>query len=172
MAYLGLAMILIVAYAIQAIDNRVAKKSNESCEQIHKEMYDWIDEHYTGHTAREYKARVDATINATFKDNGREYKPLSLEQVLKGDELKERVEAEYTGNATDDELVKAYAIDNIQELIDNRNLTDEEEWFYGEHTDTERFDNLVESIIRKTGVDRAEAERRANAVMSLPSRKE
>ena len=167
MAYLGLAVIMIIAYTIQAIDNKVAEKSIKSCEQIHEEMYEWIDEHYTGHTAREYKARVDATINATFRDNNREYKPLFLEQVLKGDELKERVEAEYTGNATDDELIKAYAFDNIQALVDGRDLTEEEDWFYGEHTDAERYENLVETIIRKTGVDRKEAEQRADRFMAL-----
>ena len=162
MAYLGLAMVLLIAYIIQAIDNKVGEKSTERCEQIHEEMYEWIDEHYTGHTAREYKAQVDATINATFKDNGREYKPSSLEQVLKGDELKERTQAEFEGNADDTELRNAQALDNLQELIDNCPLTPEQEWFYGEHTDNERREHLIASLMSRCGISREEAETRAD----------
>lgn len=162
MAYLGLGMILLIAYIIQAIDNKVNDKAIERCEQIHEDMYEWIDEHYTGHTAREYKAQVDSTINATFKDNGREYKPALLQQVLKGDELKERTQAEFEGNADDKELRKAQALDNLQELIDNCPLTPEQEWFYGEHTDDERREHLIASLMTRCNIGREEAEARAD----------
>lgn len=168
MAYLGIALILAIAYFIDWLEDRQEKKQTEKIEHTHEQLYDLIDEHYSGREARERKAEVDAMIGALHKDNGREYKPKNLKQVTTAEERKTRIKAELDGTANDDELIKAQLLDALDEGYicpsDTANT-----WYYEEHTQEEKREHLVQYYIG-TGVSRQEAESYADKFFEFAER--
>lgn len=156
MAYLGIAFILAIAYFIEWLETKSDDKQTAKIERTHKEMYDLIDEHYSGREARERKAQVDAMIGALCKDNGREYKPKNLKQVTTVEERKKRIKAELNGTADGSELIRAQLLDAL-DMGFTAPSNDSDNWYYEEHTDDEKREHLIQYYI-STGVSRSEAE--------------
>lgn len=155
MAYLGIGLILAIAYLIEWLDSRADDKHTAKIEQTHKEIYALIDENYHGREARERKAKVDAMIGALHKDHGRDYKPRHLKQVTTVEERKALVKAELNGTATDDNLLKAQLLDALDDGFACPYEVDT--WYYEEHTQEEKREHLIEYCMR-TGASRSEAE--------------
>lgn len=155
MAYLGIAMILAIAYLIEWLEVKADEKQTAKVERTHEKMYALIDEHYKGREARERKAKVDAMIGALHKDNGRNYKPKHLKQVTTVEERKTRIKAELDGTADDSELIKAQLLDALDEGFDYSD--DADDWYYEEHADDEKREHLIQYYIG-TGISRGEAE--------------
>lgn len=160
MVYIGLAMILAIIYLVEWLEDRENKKHTAIIEKTHEQIYELIDEHYSGREARERMASVDAMIGAYQKDNGRDYKPASLKQVTTVEERKARVKAELDGTATSDELIKAKLLDALDNGFSYPAL-DDDDWIYQEHTSEEKREHLIQSIIND-GYSREEAERSAD----------
>lgn len=77
MIYTGLLLLAFIAWIIQTIDNKWDEESRKACEKLHKDAYEWIDEHYgdTPVCAKACKADVDMMIKYVWMEQGREYKP-------------------------------------------------------------------------------------------------
>ena len=159
MAYLGLAFILAIAYFIEWLEDRADKKQTSKVEEIHKDIYSLIDEHYSGFEARERKAQADAMIGAVYKDNRRDYRPQNIKMVTTAEERKKRIKAELDGTADDTELIRAQLLDAL-----NLNLEydSDDDWYYEEHTEEEKREHLIKYFIREVGDSREDAEKHAD----------
>ena len=160
MAYLGIAFILAIAYFIEWLETKSDDKQTAKIERTHKEIYDLIDEHYSGNEARERKAQADAMIGALCKDSSREYRPKNLKQVTTAEERKARIKAELDGTADDSELIRAQLLDALDMGFASPD-DDEDDWYYEEHTDEEKREHLIQYYIG-TGISRNEAEKSAD----------
>ena len=165
MAYLGFAFILAIAYFIEWLEVKVDDKSTAKVEHTHEKMYALIDEYYDGHEARERKAKVDAMVGALYKDNGKEYRPKNLKQVTTAEERKSRIKSELDGTADDTELLKAQLLDAIECGFECPDAADD--WYYEEHSQNERREHLIDSIIAESNVSRQEAEAIADNFISF-----
>lgn len=166
MAYLGLGLILAIAYFIEWLEDISDRKFTAKIEHTHADMYTLIDENYSGREARERKAKVDVMIGALCKDNGREYKPRKLKQVTTVEERKKRIKAELNGTANSDELLKAQLLDAIDMGFSAPEI-DSDDWYYQEHTQNEKREHLIEHIMGNGCITRADAEKSADEFMAF-----
>ena len=169
LAYIGLLMILAIAYFVEWVDDKANKKQTENLEHTHKEMYALIDGYCSGREARERKAKVDAMIGALCKDNGKEYKPKNIKQVTTAEERKKLIKAELKGTANDDELIKAQILDALDagfSMPDEDDEYDETDWYFEEHSADEKREHLIQYYM-KSGVSRIEAEESADNFYAL-----
>jgi len=86
MAFLGLAMILLIVYGIEFLDGIIQKKNNKNIEEIHSRAYDWIDVHTDDPLlAVKRKAEIDTMVHDTVQSKGRSYDPPSLREIATED---------------------------------------------------------------------------------------
>lgn len=159
MTYLGIALILFIAYLIQHFDDKIGEKQNKRIEELHADAYKWIDENTSNSAvARERKAEIDTLINNCVESQGRKYSPRELKQTATKKERKARNEATASGKqyVSDD---MAYA---VMAYVLRDKPTAEEVWEYTEHTEEEKREHYIGCLMRKLGISREEAERKAD----------
>ena len=155
MAFFGLALILLIVYGIDFFDSKIGKKNNEDIERIHKEAYEWIDKNTNDPAlARERKAEIDTMVHNTVALKGREYHPPTLKEVTDERERKERRSSENKSKKS----FTAKDIEKLKELIDEY---EDIKWHYEEHTEEEKHEHLVKSLMKELNLTREEAEIKA-----------
>jgi len=139
MAFFGLAMILLIVYGIEILDGMMQKKNDKTIEEIHRSAYDWIDENTDDPMlAVKRKAEIDTMVHDTMQSKGREYNPPVLS-----------------------EMSKENLINSIKEMMDDE-ATEEDRWYYEEHTEEEKREHLIQCYMRQFGDSREEAEAAAD----------
>ena len=82
MAFFGFAMILLIVYGIEFLDDRMQKKNDKTIEEIHRRAYEWVDEHTDDPMlAVKRKVEIDTMIHDTVRSKGRDYDPPSLKEM-------------------------------------------------------------------------------------------
>lgn len=95
MVYIGLLIIVAIAWIINKADEKRNARSQAECVKTHQKMYDLIDEHY-GHNpalAREKKAYTDTFIHGVWRESGRNYSADGIAEVTDAKERRERTKA-------------------------------------------------------------------------------
>ena len=139
MAFFGLAMILLIVYGIEFLAYRMQKKNDKTIEEIHSRAYEWVDDHTDDPLlAVKRKAEIDEMVHDTVRSKGREYHPPVLKEMTAKD------------------FVSA-----VPEMTDNE-MTDDDLWYYKEHTKEEKREHLVQCYMRQFGDSREEAEAAAD----------
>ena len=134
MAFFGLVMILLIAYGIEFLDAKIQKKNDKTIEEIHRRGYEWVDEHTDDPLlAMKRKAEIDEMVHDTVRSKGREYHPSALKEM------------------TEEDFVSAAA-----------EMTDDDLWYYEEHTEAEKREHLVQCYMRQFGDSREDAEAAAD----------
>ena len=160
MIYLGILVVLIIACAIQHIDDKLGEKSIASTEKSHEEMYKKIDEIYADrpNMAREKKAQVDLWISEYYKSIGRDYTP-SMKQVSTKKERDARLKAMKKGQPYEHNL-NGHSKRDVLDAIDH--VADQ---LYGEEDNApalsfeDKLDNLTRAFMTNLGLapDKARA---------------
>lgn len=147
MAFLGLAMILLLVYGIEFLETRAEKKNNKDIEEIHRRAYEWVDEHTDNPVlAVDRKAEIDKMIHDTAQSKGRKYTPPTLKEM------------------TGEDLVNAVA------EIQADKMTEEDLWYYEEHTEEEKREHLIQYFMRECGDTRESAELAADRFYEMVKR--
>lgn len=158
MAYLAMAMVLLLTYLIRHADNKMQEKQDKRIEGLHKQAYGWIDANTSSVAlARERKAEIDTMIHNCVEHNGRKYSTSELKQVSTKKEREARNDAELNGEhyVSSD---MAYAVIASEVYTP----TAEDIWEYTEHTEDEKREHYIGCLMQKLGLSREDAERRAD----------
>ena len=159
MAYLGIALIVLLFSLIQRLDDKITTYQNEKFEEMHKSAYDWINEHTDNPAvARERKAEIDLLINSVAESSGRKYKPKDLKQVSSKKERAERVKASSNGERYISDDFAQWAI--VRDSLDEP--SDEIRWAYSTHTKEERREHFIQTIMSELCIPRELAEKKAD----------
>lgn len=125
MAFLGIAMILLIVLLIESLQKRIDDSYSRDIEKKHKELVDM----YQGNplVVRELKARAETMIHSGMKEyQDIDYKPAGIKEVTTPEERAARRKAQLAGRKYIHEWTEDQINDVIKDMLDMTGATREE----------------------------------------------